>query len=168
MRKVRIIMKKIVFVSLFMVLSMVGASSLFALRIGLEFGNPDAVIIIRPEPFDIKIGYNFADLLGMGNLNFLHVSVDYRLINSMHLIDFLSLFFGVGAYAQIYMAGEGTTNESDADLYLGARIPVGIQAFLLRGTLEFFVEVVPTVTFLPGIDFGGLQGYIGFTIKIPG
>ncbi|MBN1700190.1 MAG: DUF3996 domain-containing protein [Spirochaetales bacterium] len=160
-------MKRIFFVSFFILLSMMCATSLFALRVGLEFGNPTAVVIIRPEPFDIKIGYIFADLMGTGNLNFLHISADYRIINSMHLIDFLSLFFGVGAYAQIYIASGDSTNESDADLYIGGRIPIGIQAFLLKGTLEVFLEVVPTVVFLPGIAFGGLQGFVGFTIKLP-
>jgi len=42
-----------------------------------------------------------------------------------------------------------------------------VQAFLLDNVLELFLEVAPTVNFLPALDWGGLQGYIGFTFRIP-
>jgi hypothetical protein len=162
-------MKKIMFVFLFLLLSMFCTTSLFALRLGLEFGNPTAVIIIRPEPFDIKIGYSFSDIFGTGNMNFLHISGDYRVIDSYRIVDFLHFFLSVGAYVQIYMAGGDTPNEGDTDIYAGARIPIGLQAFLFKKTLEIFVEIAPVVDFIPAINFdiGRAQGYLGFTIRVP-
>jgi hypothetical protein len=122
-------------------------------RLGLEFGNPTAVLIIRPGNFDFKVGY---DLRANGNL---FLSADYRIISGYQLIDFLHVFLAVGAYGQIFF--------NPADFELGARIPVGLQVFLLDSVLELFVEAVPTVRFLPDINWGGLQGYVGFTVRIP-
>ncbi|MBN2536505.1 MAG: DUF3996 domain-containing protein [Spirochaetales bacterium] len=151
-------MKKIVFIVTFVLVFFISVFSVSALRLGLEFGNPTAVIIIRPEPFDIKVGYYLASVFNQGGGDYIHVSVDYRIVDSYKLIDFLHIFLGLGAYVQIYMDSE--------DFHLGARIPVGIQAFLLKNTFEVFLEIVPTVDFLPGIAFGGFQGYLGFTVKI--
>jgi hypothetical protein len=125
-----------------------------AIRLGLEFGNPTAVIIIRPGNFDFKVGY---DLRQDGNL---FLSADYRIVSGYQLIDFLHIFLGVGAYAQIFFGG--------ADFELGARIPVGLQVFLLNSVLELFAEVAPTVGFLPTITaFPQWQGYVGFTVRVP-
>ena len=57
------------------------------LRLGLEFGNPAAVIIIRPSPLDFKIGYNF-----LPGSEYLFVSGDYRIISGYQLVDFLHFF----------------------------------------------------------------------------
>lgn len=123
-------------------------------RIGLEFGNPTAVIIIRPGHFDFKVGY---DLRAEGNL---FVSADYRIISGYQLVDFLHLFLGVGAYGQIFFGG--------GPFELGARIPIGLQVFLLDSVLELFAEVAPTVGFLPTITaFPQWQGYVGFTLRVP-
>jgi hypothetical protein len=133
--------------------SAIGSGSL---RLGLEFGDPIAVLIIRPAPFDFKIGYSFDS-----NDPWLFLSADYRVVSGYQLIDFLHLFLGVGAYTQIYF------QEADA-LELGLRIPVGLQAFLVDNVIEIFLEVAPTVGFLPTIQaFPRWQGYFGFTILIP-
>ena len=138
-----------------------GAVSARPIRVGLEFGNPTGVIIIRPEPFDFKVGYDFTGL-GRGDADsFVHISGDYRIIDSYHLVDFLSLFLGAGAYVQ-FLSG------ADDDFVFGGRVPVGVQAFLLDGVLEIFLEIAPTVKFIPTITaFDDFQGYLGFTIPIP-
>ncbi len=149
--------KKIILLALiFLTLTVVGVSAR-GLRLGLEFGNPNAVIIIRPEPFDFKIGYNLFNL-GSGK-EYLFLSGDFRIINAYHLIDFLHLFLGAGAYTQIYFG-------SDPSLDFGARLPLGLQAFLLSSTIELFVEVCPTLLFLPTFKLGGVQGWVGFTLRL--
>ena len=142
--------------SVLLVLAAAGASAKGSggLRLGLEFGNPNAVIIIRPAPFDFKIGYNFTD---PGSL---FLSADYRIVSGYQLIDFLHFFLGLGVYGELVF---------DPTVFsLGARIPLGLQVFLIDNVLELFLEVAPTVGFLPTITaFPEWQGYIGFTILIP-
>ena len=133
----------------------VSAANRGSLRLGLEFGDPIAVLIIRPAPFDFKIGYDLQDN------GWLFLSADYRIVSGYQLVDFLHFFLGVGAYTQIYF------QQSDA-LELGLRIPFGLQAFLIDSKVELFLEVAPTVGFLPTIQaFPRWQGYFGFTILIP-
>ena len=141
-----------------MVLLALGAAEASAkgkgLRLGLEFGNPNAVIIIRPSPLDFRIGYNFA------SPGYLFFSADYRIVDAYQIVDFLHFFLAVGAYTNIYF--------EPADFHLGARIPVGLQVFLVKNVLELFLEVAPTVGFLPGLTaFPEWQGFIGFTVRIP-
>jgi hypothetical protein len=127
-----------------------------SLRLGLEFGDPIAVLIIRPAPFDIKVGYSFDS-----NNPWLFLSGDYRIVSGYQLIDFLHLFLGLGAYVQIPF-------EEVSDVELGLRIPFGLQVFLIDNVVELFLEVAPTVGFLPTIQaFQRWQGYFGFTILIP-
>jgi hypothetical protein len=132
-------------------------------RIGIEAGSPSLVLIVRPEPFDIKVGYDFTGLAtGGAGTNFIHVSGDIRLIDSYQLIDFLHLFLSLGAYAQVQFVS------GSADFALGARVPVGLQAYLLSGKIEIFVEVVPTFGFLPTLNaFDQWQGWIGVTLPLP-
>ncbi len=133
----------------------VSAADRGSLRLGLEFGDPIAVLIIRPAPFDFKIGYDF------GGNGWLFLSADYRIVSGYQVIDFLHLFLGVGAYTQIYF------QQTDA-LELGLRIPFGLQLFLVDNVIELFLEVAPTVGFLPTIQaFPRWQGYFGFTILVP-
>jgi hypothetical protein len=141
-------------VMVLLALAAAGASAKSSgLRLGLEFGNPNAVLIIRPAPLDFKVGYNFAAP------GYLFFSVDYRIIDRYQVVDFLHFFLGVGAYTNIYF------EPTDADL--GARIPLGLQVFLIDNVLELFLEVAPTVGFLPALTaFPEWQGYIGFTILV--
>ena len=133
----------------------VSAADRGSLRLGLEFGDPIAVLIIRPAPFDFKIGYDLQDN------GWLFLSADYRIVSGYQLVDFLHLFLGVGVYTQIYF------QQTDA-LELGLRIPFGLQVFLIDNVIELFLEVAPTVGFLPTIQaFPRWQGYFGFTILVP-
>ena len=114
-----------------------------------------AVLIIRPAPFDFKVGYDF------GGNGWLFLSADYRILSGYQFIDFLYLFLGVGAYTQVFF------QQTDA-LELGLRIPFGVQVFLVDNVIELFLEVAPTVGFLPTIQaFPRWQGYFGFTILVP-
>jgi hypothetical protein len=150
---------KIVIVGLLLLTcGVAGLSARDSLRLGLEFGEPLAVVIVRPAPLDFRIGYNFQE-----DNPTIFFSADYRIISGYHLVDILHMFLSLGAYTQLYLddAAENT-------LDLGARIPVGLQVFLLKSALEFFVEVAPTVEFVPTIEpFKDFQGYIGFTIRLP-
>lgn len=126
-----------------------------SIRLGLEFGDPQVAIIIRPAPFDFKVGYSFTDNA------WLFLSGDYRIISGYQLIDFLHLFLGVGVYGQVYF-------EQADQSELGLRIPVGLQVFLLDNVLELFLEVAPTVNFIPTpTAFRRWQGWFGFTILVP-
>jgi hypothetical protein len=146
-------------VTILMVLLAVGTAGAWAqgkggLRLGLEFGNPNAVLIIRPAPFDFKIGYNFAAP------GYLFLSADYRIVSGYQIVDFLHFFLGVGAYTIIQF--------EPGDFSLGARIPLGVQVFLIDNVLELFLEVAPTVGFIPALTaFPEWQGFIGFTILVP-
>jgi hypothetical protein len=141
-------------------LGVVCAGALFArntgsIRLGLEFGDPQVALIIRPAPFDFKVGYNFTDNA------WLFLSGDYRIISGYQLIDFLHMFLGVGLYGQVYF-------ERSDPLDFGLRIPVGLQVFLLDNVLELFLEVAPTVNFIPALTaFDRWQGWIGFTLLVP-
>jgi hypothetical protein len=122
------------------------------LRLGLEFGNPHAVLIIRPAPLDFKVGYNFAAP------KYLYFSVDYRIIDRYRIVDILNFFLGVGAYTSI--AFEPT------DFDLGAHLPLGLQVFLIDNVVELFLEAAPAIGFFPSPHWAGVQGYIGFTILV--
>ena len=124
-------------------------------RVGLEFGQPSAVLIVRPAPLDFRIGYNF-----LWGSEFVFLSADYRIVDALPIIDFVHLFVAAGAYTQF-----GATTP----FQLGARVPIGLQAFLINRTIEFFIEVAPTVQFVPtvGFDLATVQGWAGFTIRLP-
>jgi len=149
---------KIVIVGLLLLTcGVAGLSARDSLRLGLEFGQPLAVVIVRPAPLDFRIGYNFDEADPT-----IFFSADYRIISGYQVIDFLHMFLSIGAYTQIYL------DNPDDTLDLGARIPIGLQAFLLNTALEFFVEVAPTINFVPAIEaFQDFQGFIGFTIRLP-
>ncbi len=145
--------KVVVVLLVLLALGAVGASAK-GLRLGLEFGNPHAVLIIRPSPLDFRIGYNFA------SPGYLFLAADYRIVDAYQIVDILHFFLGVGLYTEIFF--------EPADFSLGARIPLGLQVFLVKNVLELFLEVAPTVGFLPGlVAFPEWQGFIGFTVRIP-
>ncbi len=131
-------------------------------RVGLEFGNPSGVIVIRPAPLDIKIGYDFTGVGSReGGDDYLQVSCDYRFLDRYPLADVLSLYVAGGGYVRILTAA------AQDNVVLGGRLPVGLQVFVADGLVEVFVELVPTVTLLPTIvAFDDWQGFIGFTVPV--
>jgi len=101
-----------------------------------------------------RFGYNFAAP------GYLFLSADYRIVSGYQIVDFLHFFLGVGACTIIQF--------EPGDFSLGARIPLGVQVFLIDNVLELFLEVAPTVGFIPAlVAFPEWQGFIGFTILIP-
>lgn len=154
--------KIIVVCFLLLVVGTLSVSAREGLRLGLEFGNPIAVVIIRPAPFDFKVGYDFRE----GNQN-IFVSADYRLVSGYQVIDFLHVFMGLGIYSQIYFEDRG---DDQGQFDLGARIPLGLQAFLFKSAIEIFLELAPTINFVPSVEVNqldGWHGYAGFTIRLP-
>ena len=147
----------VVLIALFAVTTVsVSAASKGSLRLGLEFGDPLAVLIIRPAPFDFKIGYNFAE-----NDPWLFLSADYRIISGYQLVDILHMFLCIGLYTDLPF-------DHMDDLEFGLTIPIGLQIFLIDNVVELFLEVAPTVGFMPTIDvFPRWLGYVGFTILVP-
>jgi hypothetical protein len=156
--------KRVLLASFVLVIAAVSLASADGLdlrgsRLGLEFGNPSAVLIYRPGNIDFKLGYSF-----VGDEQYGYLSGDYRIISGYQLVDFLHCFLAIGGYAAIYSEERG----GDAGVFdLGAHIPIGLQAFLFGPTVEIFAEVAPVIRFLPSIQaFQELHGYIGFAILI--
>lgn len=87
----------------------------------------------------------------------LGVTADYWLVHAP-LIDFLSFYAGPGVYGRLNLTGR--TDGSSVDI--GLRVPVGINAYLLNGTLEFFFEWAPTF----GVGFNDFDfprfGFLNF------
>jgi hypothetical protein len=151
---------RVFFAAVFLILMVSVCAWAAPFRVGLEFGRPTGVLVIRPEPLDIKVGYDLD--VGGGDEKFIHVSADYRVLSSYHLVDFLSMFISAGGYLQFF-----TSEEVEDELVLGGRIPVGLQVFFFDGVLEVFLEVAPTVSLFPSITaFDQWQGFLGFTVAI--
>jgi hypothetical protein len=92
------------------------------------------------------------------NNNFrLGVTADYWLIHAP-LIDFLSFYAGPGMYAKLNVKGQSEGSSVD----IGLRVPVGLNAYVLKGTLEFFFEWAPTF----GVGFNAFKfprfGFLNF------
>ena len=81
------------------------------------------------------------------------IIADWWLIHA-NLASFLSLYIGPGLYAQI-----------SSSFGVGARIPVGLQAFILD-SFEIFLEIAPAIGIRIAdpikIPAFGLQGAFGF------
>ncbi len=122
-------------------------------RVGLGFGTPNTVLIVRPSIFDFKLGYDFTE----GD-EFLFLSGDIRIVNQQHLGHYIHLSLGLGAYAKWY---------SD-DFEGGGRVPVALSVLLLDNFLEFFVEVSPGIDLYPRarISDDPVQAWLGFTLRI--
>lgn len=122
-------------------------------RVGLGFGTPNTVLIVRPSIFDLKLGYDFTE----GN-EFVFLSGDVRVVNQQHLGHYIHLSLGLGAYAKFY---------SD-DFEGGGRVPVALSVLLLDNFLEFFVEVSPGIDLYPRAQISDdpVQAWVGFTLMI--
>jgi hypothetical protein len=75
-------------------------------------------------------------------------------MNNGQLIEFLNYYIGLGFYGQII------TTENDGAFDLGGRLPIGINAYLLK-TFEFFLEIAPTV----GVGIGDPIRFPAFNIQ---
>jgi hypothetical protein len=149
--------KKILIILILLVLS----SALFAqgagTRLGFGVGEPNMVLIFRPSPFDLKIGYDFTE----GN-EFLFVSGDFRIIDTRWIASIFYVSLGIGGYLRFVDMTEEPSIEG------GARIPVALQILLLDDFLEFFVEVAPGFDLFPRAQLAEdpVQYWIGFTLQL--
>ena len=89
------------------------------------------------------LGYN----LGGGNFQ-LGLTADWWLYTA-NLVSFINLYVGPGVYLAL-----------PQNFDFGVRIPVGFNAYPID-VLELFLEVAPTVTFLPSLGFS-TQAAFGF------
>ncbi|MFP4330923.1 MAG: hypothetical protein ACOC45_02035 [Alkalispirochaetaceae bacterium] len=147
-------------------LLLAGASPLFAqfrgaTRLGLAFGVPNGVLVYRPSPFEVKLGYDFTE----GN-EYVFLSGDLRLVDNRQIVGVLHGSFGIGLYGKLYP--EGRDSEGSPDFDGGSRIPFALSVLLLDDFLEFFVEAAPGIDLYPKAQFADqpLQLFAGFTIDL--
>jgi len=143
-------MKKIILVSIIALCSFGLFAQGSGLGLGVVFGEPTGLSAkmwtSERTAFDGAVAWSFA---GAG---WLHVHADF-LIHNYDLIDVnqgaLPVYFGLGAYVSF-----------SSNLGLGARVPFGLAYQFEDAPVDIFVEIVPGLSLLPGIDFY-LGGGIG-------
>jgi len=127
-------------------------------RVGVELGNPTVALIVRPHPFDLRVGYDLAR-----PRDSLFISADYRVVDRYPLGGSLSLYVGAGAFAAVERAAPNRVR-------IGLRLPAGLQLSIAGDALEMFVEAVPILEVYPGLAFNpaAMQGYAGLTVRLAG
>lgn len=157
-------MSKKVTVFVFLLVA-VAATPLFAqfrgTRLGLAAGTPNGVLVYRPSPMDVRLGYDFTE----GN-EYIFLSGDLRLVDNRRIVGVLHGSFGIGLYGKLYP--EGRDDDGNADFDGGTRIPIGLSVLLLDNFLEFFVELAPGIDLYPKAQFSDdpIQLFAGFTIEV--
>ena len=135
-------MKKILFMALIGILSLNLSAQDSGFGLGVILGEPTGISaktwISSKNAIDAAIAWSTVD-------DYLYVHADF-LVHNFDMIKVsegqLAFYFGLGA-----QVGFGS------DLAIGARVPVGLD-YLFAGTpLDIFLEIVPGLMFLPGIDF---------------
>ncbi|HKK49058.1 MAG TPA: hypothetical protein VJ932_08165 [Alkalispirochaeta sp.] len=111
------------------------------------------VILGDPTGISALFGNRVAVAAAWSLNSYVHLHADLWLLNRP-LVDPLSWYFGVGGTVQIL----GNEEDSD-DLRLGARIPFGIQWYVLP-RLELFAELAPGISVIPETD-ADIDGGIG-------
>ncbi|KGE71077.1 BAPKO_0422 family outer member beta-barrel protein [Spirochaeta lutea] len=146
------------------ILALVGMTSLSAMGLGvaagLPLGNglPGNNVMLSLKLDNTPLLFGIGAQIG-SNFTSIGVTADYWITNES-LAAPLNFYLGVGGYLGLSL-GNSTT------LSLGARIPVGLNIFILR-SLELFVEVAPAlgVGFSDPVQFPqvGVQGAFGFRV----
>ncbi len=154
-------MKRLLLLVLTLVLLLLGGNSaLFAreTRVGLGFGLPNAVLVFRPVPWEVKAGYDFTE-----GKEYVFGSLDYRFVNSRPIVDNIHLSLGVGGYVKLLLP-----DDDSASVEGGLRLPVGVQYLLLDDFLEFFLQISPGLDFFPKPGFSDqpVQVWLGFTVLV--
>lgn len=148
-------MKKILLIAILGVL----AIGIKAQDSGLGAG----IIIGEPTGLSAKVWFSDIDALDAGlawsiSHNWIHLHADY-LRHSFDLIPVeegqLPLYYGVGA-----RIGLGTS------IFVGARLPVGLDYFFEGLPLDIFIEIVPGLALLPDTRFD-IGGGIGIRYWFP-
>ncbi len=130
-------------------------------RLGLAAGTPNGVLVYRPSPMDVKIGYDLTE-----GKQYVFLAGDLRLIDNRQLVEVLHGSFGIGLYGKLYP--EGRDGDGDVQFDGGARVPFALSVLLLDDFLEFFVEVAPGFDFYPKPQFSSqpVQVFAGFTVQL--
>ena len=145
-------MKKVVIIAIVLLLAVTFSAAADTLGIGGAFslsavgGLPNSVLLslkLPATPFLFGVGAQLGD-----NFN-VAITADWWLFTTS-LAGALNLYAGPGVYVAV-----------PDPFQLGARIPVGINIYPIP-ILELFLEVAPTVEFIPNIPEFGLQGAFGF------
>ena len=124
----------------------------FGLDIADGAVGPGALLSFSPEGYPLVFGAGTS--FGGGSFS-LGATADWWLYYA-DLVDFLSLYVGPGAYFDLSLGNE------NANLGLGMRIPVGLQAWVID-PLELFLELAPTFGLKGGVfPAFGVQTAIGF------
>ena len=136
----------------------VAVPNLFSLGIGGAFGwgvgslPSQAMLSIKPDKSDAVFGIGISI-----NSSSFHIgaTADWWMYKD-NLVDIINLYIGPGIYL---VAGDNYVD-------LGARIPIGLQAFVID-PLELFIELAPSIG-VGGIGVSinfptwGLQSAVGF------
>ena len=142
-------MKKIIIIALFGVFALGVSAQDSGFGVGVVFGEPTGLSLkswmSSKTAIDAAVAWSTLD-------DFLYIHADF-LVHNFDIINVsdgqLPLYFGFGA-----KVGFGN------DLVFGARIPIGLDYMFGSAPLDIFVEIVPGLTVIPGIDFD-IDGGIG-------
>ena len=143
--------RKILFLALIM--TIVVATSGVSLGLGLAFGLdpigdlPSNVLFsakFDEVPFLLGIAFSFNEPFRFG------MTADWWMVQQ-NLTGMLNFYAGPGLFAGV--AGD--------QLDLGLRIPLGLNIYPVD-VLELFLEIAPTVRFIPTFPDPGLQAAFGF------
>ena len=106
--------------------------------------------VIIGEPTGLSLKFNNFPILGIAWSfdDYIHVHCDFWL-NNYAVSKSVNWYFGIGGKMLIYKNGKGN---KDDKIGLGARLPIGLQGFVLKN-LEIFGEIVPGLMIVPSTDF---------------
>jgi hypothetical protein len=150
--------KKVILIALILVVvSSMGVFASNGFGIGLEGvfsfagGSPlgGFALTVSPPKIPIMIGASWNFVSPGGNLGF---TIDWWLLQRVIAAPF-GIYAGPGIGLGVWGLG-GT-----ADFFLGLRVPIGLQLFVLD-FIEFFLELAPGIHILPGLNFW-FQGALG-------
>ena len=150
-------MRKIILLGAALLVLGSASASASETRVGLGFGLPNAVLVIRPVPWELKAGYDFTE-----GEEYVFASLDYRFVNSQPIVDNVHFSLGFGAYTRILVPdGESASFEG------GFRLPFGVQYLLFRDFLELFFQISPGLDFYPKLAISDqpVQLWAGFTLR---
>ena len=127
-------------------------------RVGLGFGLPNAVLVFRPVPWELKAGYDFTD-----GKEYVFGSLDYRFVNSRPIVEDIHFSLGIGGYTKLLLP-----EDDNATIEGGIRLPVGVQYLLLNDFIELFLQISPGLDFYPKLRFSDqpVQVWLGFTLQV--
>ena len=129
-----------------------GIGGAFGLDLAGGTVGPGALLSFSLDTYPAVFGVGAS--FGGGSVS-LGVTADWWLYYT-NLVGILALYIGPGVYVDVKV-GSG-----DASFGIGARVPIGLQAWILD-PLEVFLEIAPTFGLKNGsFPAFGVQGAIGF------